>query len=78
MLVVAGWDKIVRVYDVSTLKLVREFYGSKDQILAVAFSYDGNNVASGGTDSILRLYSLRKSDQIEEIDESSSLMDQKK
>jgi len=58
MLVVAGCDKVVRVYNVVNRRLIRQFYGNKDKILSVAFSYDGSYVASGGVDCVFRIYSL--------------------
>ena len=68
---------MVRVYETKTWKLIREFSGNRDYILSVTFSHDGTKVASGGIDSILRVYSLEKhgeADNISSFDNSSSRM----
>lgn len=48
LLAAAGQDKIPRVWNAKTGKLVREFKGHLNELFAVAFSPDGNRLASGG------------------------------
>lgn len=50
LVVTAGDDHIVRLWDATTGRLARELRGHKDWVSAVAFSRDGSEVITGGRD----------------------------
>ena len=52
-----GADRI-RMYDASTLQLVRTFQKSPDWTLHVDFSPDGRRILSGGKDGVARLWDV--------------------
>src|SRR5262245_60819195 len=42
----AGWDRIIRLWDVATAKLIRQLEGHGAEIECIAFSPDGEVIAS--------------------------------
>lgn len=58
LIVSAGWDKLVKVWDLSTLKLKTNLRGHQGYVNTVAVSPDGSLCASGGKDGIAMLWDL--------------------
>ena len=54
----AGQDRIIRVYDISTYKLSRRFDGHSREITDLAFTPDGRQLLSSSVDSTLRVWDL--------------------
>jgi WD40 repeat protein len=58
MIASTNFERSVRVYDVKTGELVKEFSGHTDIVESVAWSPDGKRLASVGWDESLRIWSL--------------------
>jgi len=58
LLVSAGTDGTLRLWDGNGNALVRQFASLDDRVLAVAFSPDGQTILSGGADGVGRLWNL--------------------
>lgn len=54
----AHYDRILRVWDVATGKLLRTFSGHAQSTLSVAYDHTGNLLASGSKDKHVRLWDL--------------------
>ena len=76
LIVSCGWDKVVKVWSLSTCKLRTNLVGHKGYLNTVAVSPDGSLCASGGKDGVAmlwdlsegkRLYSLKADDVIHEL-----------
>ncbi len=52
-------DKNIRVWDVSTGKLLESFSGHNRAVLSLSFSPDGKKLASGSVDSTIRFWELK-------------------
>ncbi|KAF9433014.1 phosphomevalonate kinase [Entomortierella beljakovae] len=48
----------IKVYDITSWKLIHEFKGIKDEVTALAFSPTGSHVAIGGVDTVVRIYEI--------------------
>ncbi|HSU68168.1 MAG TPA: serine/threonine-protein kinase, partial [Tepidisphaeraceae bacterium] len=57
-----GGDKILRLWDPMTGRLVHELPGTGGSIDAIAFSPDGSTVAFGGADGALRLWRINSTE----------------
>ncbi|KAJ1961564.1 Guanine nucleotide-binding protein subunit beta-2-like 1 [Dipsacomyces acuminosporus] len=58
MVVSAGWDKTVKVWDFDRMKLFCKLGGHRDHIHTVAVSTDGSVCASGGREGKVMLWNL--------------------
>ena len=67
-IVSAGWDKIVRVWDLSTCKKVAELVGHTGYLNTVTVSPDGSLCASGGQDGTAMLWDLKDANRLYSLD----------
>lgn len=65
MLAAAGESKIVRVFDVSTRSLLREFKGHEAAVRAISFGLSQTRLTTAGHDSTVRLWDVSTGDQTE-------------
>jgi WD40 repeat protein len=63
----AGWDKIVKVWDIKTGELLRQFSGHSGAVQALAFSPNGHFLLSGGADLVARLWDLESGQEIRQF-----------
>eukprot|EP00999_Lentomonas_sp_LEN2_P002916 NODE_778_length_1200_cov_242.520037_g737_i0.p1 GENE.NODE_778_length_1200_cov_242.520037_g737_i0~~NODE_778_length_1200_cov_242.520037_g737_i0.p1 ORF type:complete len:320 (+),score=91.04 NODE_778_length_1200_cov_242.520037_g737_i0:87-1046(+) len=76
VIVSAGWDKMVKVWNLSTLRLQSNLAGHKGYVNTVTVSPDGSLCASGGKDGTAMLWDLTRGEelyQLESIDNIHSL-----
>jgi WD40 repeat protein len=52
----AGLDRVIRIFDISTGHLVVEMVGSTSAVVSLAFSPDGSWLVSGGADGTTRVW----------------------
>jgi hypothetical protein len=69
--IVSTYKSTVRVWSVATGKLFKEFTKSDHEMLSVAFSLDGNLLASSFNDGILHVWSVASEQQLQHIKISS-------
>lgn len=63
----AGWDKMVRLWDVASGKEIRVFAGHQAEIECLAFSPDGKHIASGAWDRTVRLWDVATGKEIRQL-----------
>jgi WD40 repeat protein len=56
-------EHLVIVWDVDTAQEIFTFRGHRGNVADVAFSSDGNHLASGGLDGIVRIWDVRPGDE---------------
>lgn len=64
----AGPDNSVRLWDVASGNLVRELEGHDHAVYGLAFSPDGQRLASGSFDGTLRLWSVERGAELSRVD----------
>jgi len=74
LIVSGGWDKLVKVWSLSTLKLARNLVGHTGYINTVTVSPDGSLCASGGRDGIACLWDLNKGDKLYELGDANQVI----
>jgi WD40 repeat protein len=60
----AGYDNIVRLWNLETGKIEREFVGHQRGIYGLAVSRDGKRLLSGGYDKLIRLWDIASADEV--------------
>jgi guanine nucleotide-binding protein subunit beta-2-like 1 protein len=60
LIVSCGWDKIVKIWNLSTCKLRSNLYGHEGYLNTVTVSPDGSICASGGSDGTANLWDLNE------------------
>jgi RNA polymerase sigma factor (sigma-70 family) len=63
----AGWDKVVRVYEVRTGKLRHLLKGHTGPVNGLAFSPDGKVLASASLDKSVRLWGVEKGGELQQL-----------
>jgi len=58
VIVSSGWDKLVKVWNLSNCKLKRDYHGHTGYLNTVTVSPDGSLCASGGRDGTAKLWDL--------------------
>lgn len=68
LIVSAGYDKIIKVWELSTCKLTSNLVGHKGYISSVTVSPDGSLCASGGKDGTAMLWDLNQGVHLYDLD----------
>jgi len=68
LIVSAGWDKVVKVWDLMTCKLKVNLRGHKGYVNCVAVAPDGSLCASGGKDGTVMLWDLNEGRALSSLD----------
>jgi guanine nucleotide-binding protein subunit beta-2-like 1 protein len=68
LIVSGGWDKVVKVWSLSNLKLQTNLQGHSGYINSVAVSPDGSLCASGGKDGVAMLWDLTKGEHLYQLE----------
>ncbi|MBW4606442.1 MAG: AAA-like domain-containing protein [Hassallia sp. WJT32-NPBG1] len=53
-----SWDRTIKIWDISTGKLIRTLTGHSQVVSSVAFSSDGKTVASGSWDKTIKIWDI--------------------
>jgi len=68
VVVSGGWDKLVKVWDLTTCQLLRDLPGHTGYLNAVTVSPDGSLCASGGRDATAMLWDLNEGKHLYSLD----------
>ena len=68
IIISAGWDKLIKVWNLSTLKLANNLVGHTGYINTVTVSPDGSLCASGGKDGVAMLWDLQEGKRLYSLD----------
>eukprot|EP00997_Jenningsia_sp_PLL12_P004317 NODE_1864_length_1047_cov_169.268537_g1515_i0.p1 GENE.NODE_1864_length_1047_cov_169.268537_g1515_i0~~NODE_1864_length_1047_cov_169.268537_g1515_i0.p1 ORF type:complete len:308 (+),score=79.75 NODE_1864_length_1047_cov_169.268537_g1515_i0:131-925(+) len=68
LIVSGGWDKVVKVWSLSNLKLLTNLLGHTGYVNTVTVSPDGSLCASGGKDGTAMLWDLNKGEHLYELE----------
>ncbi|GAA5797011.1 Guanine nucleotide-binding protein subunit beta-2-like 1 [Helicostylum pulchrum] len=68
LIVSAGWDKLVKVWDLAKMKLRTNFIGHNGYVNTVTISPDGSLCASGGKDGQVMLWDLNEAKHLYSLD----------
>jgi len=67
MLASCGADKFVKVFEIPSGKLVKQFEGHTHHVLDVGWRSDGKMLASGGADNVVKVWDFEKGEQARTI-----------
>lgn len=73
LFVSAGWDKVVKSWNLQNCKTYKNLVGHKGIINAVAISPDGSLCASGGKDGTAMLWDLSKGEHLYSLEAGSTI-----
>ncbi len=73
IIVSCGWDKAVKVWKLSTLKLKTNLLGHTGYVSTVTVSPDGSLCASGGKDKVAMLWDLNEGKRLYSLDAGSAI-----
>lgn len=73
LIVSAGYDKIIKVWELSTCKLLANLVGHKGYISTVTVSPDGSLCASGGKDGTAMLWDLNQGVHLYDLDTNDQI-----
>jgi len=73
LIVSAGWDKLVKVWNLSNCKLRSNLCGHTGVVYTVAISPDGSLCASGGKDSTAMLWDVNDGKHLYSLDAGSNI-----
>ena len=59
-----GWDRILKIWDVTSGKTTMNLKGHTGRITSVAFSPDGKRLVSGGGDDDLKIWDIKTGEEI--------------
>jgi len=68
MLVAAGADNTVNIWDVTTLSKSRTLTGHQDQVNSIAFSSDGTHLISGSDDGTVKLWDSNSGQELKSLE----------
>ena len=68
MIVSAGWDRLVKVWNLSNCKLRNDLVGHTGYLNTVCVSPDGSLAASGGKDNTAMLWDLNEGKRLYSLD----------
>jgi guanine nucleotide-binding protein subunit beta-2-like 1 protein len=71
IIVSASWDRTIKVWDNSVMRLMHTFVGHKAQINTLDLAPNTNIIASGGRDGKVNIWNLVEGKHLEEIDADS-------
>lgn len=73
VIVSAGWDKLVKVWDLTKCKLKTNHFGHTGYISTVTVSPDGSLCATGGRDGITMLWDLNEGKHLYSLDAGDNI-----
>jgi len=73
IIVSCGWDKVVKVWRLNTLKLKTNLAGHSGYVSTVTVSPDGSLCASGGKDKVAMLWDLNEGKRLYSLDAGSPI-----
>jgi len=73
VIVSAGWDRMVKVWDLKSCKLANNLIGHTGYINTVTVSPDGSLCASGGKDGIAMLWDLKQGKHLYSLEANDTL-----
>eukprot|EP00993_Chasmostoma_nieuportense_P001741 NODE_2595_length_1140_cov_228.615005_g2475_i0.p1 GENE.NODE_2595_length_1140_cov_228.615005_g2475_i0~~NODE_2595_length_1140_cov_228.615005_g2475_i0.p1 ORF type:complete len:318 (+),score=57.88 NODE_2595_length_1140_cov_228.615005_g2475_i0:61-1014(+) len=73
LIVSAGWDKFVKVWSLTNLKLLTNLAGHTSYVNTVGVSPDGSLCASGGKDGFAMLWDLNKGEHLYELEAGDNI-----
>ena len=73
IIVSAGWDKLVKVWDLANVRLKTNLIGHSGHLNCVTISPDGSLCASGGKDGYAMLWDLHEGKHMHTLDEGDIL-----